>query len=192
LGSRTDLEEMFMSAPTKIPGYVAGTWAIDAVHSDIAYSLKHLGISKSRGSFTAFNGTIVTAENILDSTVTIEIDADSVASGFGQRDDHIKSEDFFHVAEHPTVFFKSTGIREDGEDYIIDGELTWRGFTVPVSLNAEFNGISPNPSNNNVDTLGVSAETTLNRRDFGIGPEGNALLSEKVKITIEIVAALQS
>jgi polyisoprenoid-binding protein YceI len=83
---------------------------LDAAHSDTTYSLKHLGIAKSRGSFTAFNGQIVTAENILDSTVTIEIDADSVASGIGQRDDHIKSEEFFHVAEHPTVFFKSTGI----------------------------------------------------------------------------------
>jgi polyisoprenoid-binding protein YceI len=115
-----------------------------------------------------------------------------VASGVGQRDDHIKSEDYFHVAEHPTIVFKSTAIRENDDDYIIDGELTWRGVAVPVSMAAEFNGINANPASNNVDTLGVSAETTLNRRDFGIGPEGNGLLSEKVKITIEIQAALQS
>jgi polyisoprenoid-binding protein YceI len=181
-----------MTAPTKIPGYLAGTWAIDAIHSDVAYSLKHLGIAKSRGNFTAFSGQIVTAPNILDSTVTVEIDAGSVASGVGQRDDHIKSEDYFHVAEHPTIVFKSTAIRENDDDYIIDGELTWRGVAVPVSMAAEFNGINANPASNNVDTLGVSAETTLNRRDFGIGPEGNGLLSEKVKIAIEIQAALQS
>jgi polyisoprenoid-binding protein YceI len=181
-----------MSAPTKIPGYVAGSWTVDPIHSDVAYSLKHLGIAKTRGNFTAFSGTIVTAENILDSTVTIEIDAASVASGFGQRDEHIKSADFFHVAEHPTIVFKSTGIREDGDDYIIDGELNWRGVDVPVSLNAEFNGINPNPSKDNVATVGVSAETTLNRRDFNIGAEGNSFLGEKVKITIEIQANLQS
>lgn len=77
-------------------------------------------------------------------------------------------------------------------DYKIDGELTWRGVTVPVTLDAEFNGINPNPSNNNTDTIGVSATATVNRRDFGVGPEGNAFLSEKVKIDIEIQAALQS
>ncbi|SDW34036.1 Polyisoprenoid-binding protein YceI [Amycolatopsis xylanica] len=181
-----------MSAPTQIPGYVTGTWAIDTAHSDVAYSVKHLGIAKSRGNFTGFGGTVVTAENILDSHVTVEIDAASVASGNGQRDDHLKTGDFFDVANHPTITFRSTGIREDGGDYKIDGELTWRGATVPVTLDAEFNGISPNPSNNNVDTIGVSASATVNRRDFGVGPEGNAFLSEKVKIDIEIQAALQS
>lgn len=179
---------MSSSTATQIPGYVAATWSIDPVHSDVAYSVKHLGIAKSRGNFTAFSGTIVTAENILDSTVSVEIDADSLASGNDQRDTHLKSEDFFHVANHPSIFFKSTGIRENDGDYIIDGELTWRGATVPVSLNAEFNGVGQNPANNNTDTLGVSAETTVNRRDFGVGPEGNAFLSEKVKIVIEIQA----
>lgn len=181
-----------MNAPTTIPGYLAGTWTIDAIHSDVAYSLKHLGIAKSRGNFTGVSGQVVTAENVLDSTVTVEIDAGSVASGFIQRDEHIKSADFFNVAEYPTIRFTSTGIRENGEDYVIDGELAWRGVTIPVSLNAEFNGISPNPAHENVDTLGVSAETTLKRRDFGIGPEGNAFLSEKVQVTIELQAALQS
>jgi polyisoprenoid-binding protein YceI len=181
-----------MSAPTKIPGYVTGTWTVDPIHSDVAYSLKHLGIAKTRGNFTAFSGSVVTAENILDSSVTVEIDASSVASGFGQRDDHIKSADFFHVEEHPTITFTSTGIREDGGDYVIDGTLTWRGATVPVSLNAEFNGIGPNPAKDNVATLGVSAETTLNRRDFNIGQEGNAFLGEKVKIVIELQANLDA
>ena len=180
------------ASTTQLPGYVTGTWAIDAIHSDIAYSLKHLGIAKTRGNFTAFSGQVVTAENILDSQVTVEIDATSVASGFGPRDEHIKSADFFDIANHPTITFRSTGIRENDGDYIIDGELTWREKTVPVSLDAEFNGITPNPSNNNVPTIGVSAETTLNRRDFGIGQEGNGFLSEKVKIVIELQAALQS
>jgi polyisoprenoid-binding protein YceI len=180
------------ASTTQLPGYVTGTWAVDAIHSDIAYSLKHLGIAKTRGNFTSFSGQVVTAENILDSQVTIEIDATSVASGFGPRDEHIKSGDFFDIENHPTITFRSTGIRENDGDYVIDGELIWREKTVPVSLDAEFNGITPNPSNNNVPTIGVSAETTLNRRDFGIGPEGSGFLSEKVKIVIELQAALQS
>jgi polyisoprenoid-binding protein YceI len=115
-----------------------------------------------------------------------------VTSGFGPRDEHIKSGDFFDVENHPTIVFKSTGIRENDGDYLIDGQLTWREKTVPVTLEAEFNGIGPNPSNNNVDTIGASAVTTINRRDFGIGTEGNGFLSEKVKIVIEIQAAKQS
>lgn len=177
------------TSTTNLPGYVASTWTVDPVHSDVAYSVKHLGIAKSRGNFTAFSGEVVTAENILDSKVTVEIDAASVASGNAQRDEHLRAADFFDIENHPTITFRSTGIREDGGDYIIDGELTWRGATVPVSLNAEFNGVNPNPANNNTDTLGVSAEATVNRRDFGVGPEGNAFLSEKVKIEIELQAA---
>jgi polyisoprenoid-binding protein YceI len=180
------------AAATQEQGYVTGTWAIDPVHSDISYSLKHLGIAKTRGNFTAFSGEVITGQDILDSQVTVEIDASSVASGFGPRDEHIKSADFFDVAEHPTITFKSTGIRENDDDYLIDGELSWRGVTVPVSLEAEFNGVSPNPASDNVPTLGVSAKTTLKRLDFGIGSEGNSLLSESVKIVIELQAALQS
>jgi polyisoprenoid-binding protein YceI len=181
-----------MGAPTQIPGYVTGVWTIDAIHSDVAYSLKHLGLAKTRGNFTSFTGEIVTAENILDSTVTIEIEASSVASGFGPRDEHIKSGDFFDVENHPTIAFKSTGIRENNGDYLIDGDLTWRGKTVQVALEAEFNGVGPNPANNNIDTIGVSAVGDINRRDFGIGTEGNGFLSEKAKIVIEIQAARQS
>ncbi|GAB3489997.1 YceI family protein [Amycolatopsis cihanbeyliensis] len=182
-----------MSAPTtEIPGYVAGTWAIDPAHSEVSYSVKHLGLAKSRGNFTAFSGQVVTGENILDSSVTAEIDAGSVSTGTTMRDDHLRTDEFFDVANHPTITFRSTGIRSDGEDYVIDGELTWRGVTKPVSLQAELNGIGTNPANDNATTIGVSAETTVNRRDFGIGPEGSSFLGEKVKITLEIEAALQS
>ncbi|WP_158889765.1 YceI family protein [Amycolatopsis anabasis] len=176
---------------TEIPGYVAGTWNIDAVHSDITYSVKHLGLAKSRGSFVSFSGQITTAENILDSSVTADIDVKSVDSGSAQRDEHLLSADFFDADNNPTISFRSTGIREDGDDYVIDGELTWRGVTKPVALKAEFNGVGPNPANDNATTLGVSAEATVNRRDFGIGPEGNAFLGENVKINLEIEAALQ-
>jgi polyisoprenoid-binding protein YceI len=182
-----------MTAPTtEITGYVAGTWTIDPVHSEIAYAVKHLGLAKSRGNFGAFSGQVVTGESIFDSSVTAEIDAASVSTGNEQRDEHVRSADFFDVENHPTITFRSTGIRQDGDEYVIDGELTWRGVTKPVSLQAEFNGVGPNPANNDTTTLGVSAEATVARRDFGIGPEGNAFLGENVKITLDIEAALNS
>lgn len=182
-----------MSAPTtEIPGYVTGTWTIDPAHSEIIYSVKHLGLAKSRGNFTDFSGEVVTGESILDSGVTADIDVSSVDSGQAGRDEHLRGEDFFDVATHPTMKFRSTGIHAQGDDeYTISGELTWRGVTQPVELKAEFNGIGANPANNDATTLGVSAETTVRRRDFGIGPEGNSFLGEQVKITLEIEAYLQ-
>ena len=181
-----------MSAPTtQIPGYVAGSWTIDPAHSEITYSVKHLGIAKSRGNFPNVSGQVVTGESILDSSVTAEIDMASIDTGQSGRDEHLKSDEFFDVANHPTMTFRSTGIQaKDDDEYIIQGELTWRGVTQPVELHAEFNGVGTNPANNNATTLGVSAEATVRRRDFGIGPEGNSFLSEQVKITLEIEAFL--
>lgn len=183
-----------MSAPTiEIPGYVVGTWTIDPAHSEITYSVKHLGLAKSRGTFHNFSGEIVTGESVLGSTVTAEIDVNSVDSGQDGRDEHLRSADFFDCANHPTMSFRSTGIRFEGDDeYVIEGELSWRGVTQPVELKAEFNGVGTNPANNDATTLGVSAEATVRRRDFGIGPEGNSFLGEQVKITLEIEAFLQS
>lgn len=182
-----------MSTPTtEIPGYVAGTWTIDPAHSEITYSVKHLGIAKSRGNFTNVSGQVITGEDILDSSVTADIDMNSVDSGQNGRDEHLKSAEFFDVANHPTMTFRSTGIRGKGDEYVIDGELNWRGISQPVELAAEFNGVGANPANNNATTLGVSAEATVRRRDFGIGPEGNGMLSEQVKIMLEVEAYLAS
>ena len=169
----------------------AGTWTIDPVHSELGYSVKHLGLAKSKGRFTGITGTVTTAGDLLESSVTAEIDAASVDSHNKMRDDHLRSGDFFDVENHPTITFTSTGIRQDDEDYLIDGELTWRGQTVPVTLTAEWGGVGPNPANDNATTLGVSAHTTVNRRDFGVGPDGNAFLSEAVGINLEIQAVLQ-
>jgi len=170
----------------------AGTWTIDPVHSELGYSVKHLGLAKSRGRFTGISGTVTTTDgSLLDATVTAEIDAATIDSSNGMRDDHLRSADFFDVENHPTIGFRSTGIRQDDDDFVIDGELTWRGKTVPVSLTAEWGGVGPNPANDNATTLGVSASTKVNRRDFGVGPEGNTFLSEAVVINLEIQAVLQ-
>jgi polyisoprenoid-binding protein YceI len=178
-----------MTTATQIPGYVTGTWDIDVVHSDIEFSVRHFGVGKARGRFDTFSGEIVTADDLAESSVTASIDTASVNTGHGDRDTHLRSSDFFDVDTYPTASFRSTGIREDGDDYIIDGELTLHGVTKAVSLEVELGGFTD--TENGGKLLGLSASTTLNRTEFGVGPEGGAVLGEKVKLTLEVEAHLR-
>jgi polyisoprenoid-binding protein YceI len=179
---------------TAIPGYVAGTWKIDPVHSDISFSVRHMMVSKVRGRFGVFEGEIVTAPDPLDSSVTATIDLASVDTNNPQRDAHIRSSDFFAVDAHPTMTFRSTGIRPAGDGlYVVDGELTLRGVTRPLSLDLEFNGFGPDPYGGT--RAGFSATTELNRRDFGIDISlpldgGGVVIGDKVTVSLEIEAVL--
>ena len=175
-----------MSTATQIPGYVVGTFDIDSVHSDVEFTVRHLGVGRSPGRFDTFRGEIVTAENPLESTVTAEIDTDSINTGNADRDAHVRGSDFLDTDRFPTATFRSTGIRADGEDYLIDGEFTLHGVTKPVTLEAELGGFTDNGQGGTL--IGISASTTVNRTDFGVGPEGGAMLGEKIKITLEIEA----
>jgi len=177
-----------MSAPTvTIPGYKTGTWTIDPIHSDVSFIVRHLGVSKVRGQFNVFSGEIVTAENPLDSKVTVSIDADSFHTRVEMRDNHVKGEEFLHVEEHPKLTFTSTGVRQDGEEFLLDGDLTIRGVTKPVTLNLEVNGFGQTPDGKPL--LGISASTEINRRDFEVhgGPSG-AMVSDKIQVLLEIEA----
>ena len=131
-----------MTAATATTRLSAGTWAIDPVHSSIAFSVRHLVVSKVRGNFSTFSGAVVVAEDGTPS-VTAEIAVDSVDTGNEQRDAHLKSADFFDVEQYPTATFVSTGVRADGDDYVLDGDFTLKGVTKPVSLDLEFNGDQP-------------------------------------------------
>src|SRR5690242_4850347 len=101
----------------------AGTWAIDPVHSSIGFSVRHLMVSKVRGNFENFSGAIVVADDGTAS-VTAEIAVDSINTSNEQRDAHIKSADFFAVDKFPTATFRSTGVRANGDNYVLDGEFT--------------------------------------------------------------------
>ncbi|MBA8825789.1 polyisoprenoid-binding protein YceI [Saccharopolyspora lacisalsi] len=175
-----------MTTSTSIPDYVVGTWNIDAVHSGIEFTLRHMGVGRSRGRFDSFEGEIVTAENPLDSSVTATIDAASFNTGNADRDAHVRNSDFLDVENHPTITFRSTAIREDGDEWAIDGELTLRGVTKPVTLSVEPGGFTDDGQGGKM--LGGTASTTINRTDFGVGPDGGAMLGEKVKITLDIEA----
>jgi polyisoprenoid-binding protein YceI len=184
-----------MSAPTElqVPGYTAGTWTIDPVHSHVGFVIKHLMVSKVRGRFTGFSGTITTAEDPAASTVAVTIDATSIDTDNGMRDDHVRSADFFDAENHPTLAFSSTGIRHEEGEYFIDGELTIRGTTRPVTLTLETPAFGPSPQGGT--KAGFSATTEINRIDFGVSyngpiPGGGVALGEKVQIVLDVEADL--
>jgi len=179
-----------------LPGYIAGTWDIDAVHSEVSFVVRHMVVSKVRGRFNAFEGTIVTGENPVDSTVEATIDATSVDTNQEQRDAHVRSADFLDAENFPTLSFRSTAVRPQGDDYEVDGELTIRGVTKPVTLQLELNGFSPDPFGGT--RAGFSATTEINRQDFGVSYNGpipganNAMvLSDKIALHLEIEAVLR-
>ncbi|SFQ52067.1 Polyisoprenoid-binding protein YceI [Amycolatopsis arida] len=180
------------TATTQIPGYLAGTWDIDPVHSDVSFTVRHLGVSKVRGSFGEFSGEITTAESITDSTVIATIQAAGIDTNNEQRDGHVRSADFLDVERFPTLTFRSTGIRVDGEDYLIDGELTVRGVTRPVTLTTELGGFGDGMTEGS-KVLGVSASTEISRSDFGVGASiPTAVVSDKIRIELNIEASLRS
>jgi polyisoprenoid-binding protein YceI len=171
----------------------AGTWAIDPAHSSIEFSVRHLMVSKVRGRFDTFSGHVTVAPDGTPA-VTAEIDITSLNTGNAQRDGHVKSADFFDAANHPVAAFASTSVRPNGEAYLLDGNLSIKGVTRPVTLNLEFNGVSPGQGYGEVS--GYEASMVLNRKDFGIDIDlpmetGGAVVGDKVTITLNIEAVKQ-
>ncbi|SHN15280.1 YceI family protein [Cryptosporangium aurantiacum] len=182
------------SLPTP-PGYVSGAWAIDPVHSSVGFIVRHLMVSKLRGQFGSFSATLTTAEDIRDCAVTAEVDLASFDTGHEFRDHHIRSAEFLEIDRHPTMTYRSTGLRFDGTGYVLDGELTLKGVTLPVSLSLEVNGFGPDAHAGT--RAGFSATGEINRYEFGVSGNkmldgGVVMIGEKVQIQIEIEAVLQA
>ena len=181
----------------QIPGYIAGTWAIDPVHSEVSFVVRHMMVSKVRGRFDKFEGTIVTAEDPLASSVTASVDLSSINTGQEQRDAHIRSADFFEVEKHTHMTFASTGIRAEGDHFLLDGDLTLKAVTKPVTFKLEVNGFGPDAYGGT--RAGFSATTEINRHDFGVsfngpnpGVPGGVAVSDKVTINLEAEGVLQA
>ena len=178
---------------TTIPGYVTGTWTIDPVHSEIGFSARHMMVSKVRGKFGNFSGQIVTAEDPFKSSATAEIDLKSITTGNDQRDEHLRSADFFEVESYPTMTYRSSGARFSGGNYILDGELTLKGITRKVSLVLELNGFGPDPYGGT--RAGFTASGELNRSDFNVSfnaplQNGGVVVGDKITLHLEIEAVL--
>ena len=179
----------------QIPGYRAGTWTIDPTHSEVGFSVRHLAISKVKGKFENFDATFVTAENPLDSTVTASAEVASVNTNEKNRDGHLRTGDFFAAEEFPQLTFVSTGAREDGGDFLVDGDLTLRGVTKLVTFKLEFGGFGEDAYGNY--KAGFTATTVIKREDFGLSwnaplEKGGLLLGSDVTITLDVQAALQA
>ncbi len=178
-----------------VPGYKAGTWVLDPSHSEVTFTVRHMMISKVRGVFGLKSATIVAPENPLEASVTASVDVTSVDTKDEQRDGHLRSADFFDVENHPTLDFVSTGVRYDGGDFLVDGDLTIRGITKPATFEVEFGGFGTDPWGNY--KAGATAKTVINREDFGLTwntalETGGVLVGKDVTITLDLQGSLQA
>ncbi|HEV7824240.1 MAG TPA: YceI family protein [Mycobacteriales bacterium] len=183
-----------MTATTLTPGLVAGRWTFDVAHSEVSFTVRHLMVSKVRGTFNTFDGEIVVAENPLDSAVTATIDMSSIDTREESRDNHLRSSDFFSVEQHPQMAFRSNVVRPAGEGFVLAGELTIKGVTKPLELALEFNGVGGDPWGGT--RAGFTAKTDISRKEFGVDLEmplegGGVVVGDKISVTLEIEAVLQ-
>lgn len=168
------------------------TWVIDKNHSEVDFTVRHLGISNVHGRFGIKEGQILFNEaDATKSTVTVTIDTTSVDTGVAQRDNDLKSDHFFDVATYPTATFVSTNVAKNGDKLTVIGNLTLHGVTKPVVLDVE-GPTAPVPGMDHKPHSGYSATTTLKRGDFGIAPKmPAAMLGDEIKLEIEVDAAKQ-
>ena len=165
-----------------------GTWKIDAAHSVVGFSVRHMMVSKVRGRFEKFDATLTVPEDATKASVEATIDAGSINTDNGDRDNHIRSADFFETDSHPEFTFRSTGIEAKGEDFVLKGELTIKKNTHPIELALEFNGSTVDPYG--LDRSGFAASTTISRKKFGVDIEmpmdgGGVVVSDKITIEID-------
>jgi polyisoprenoid-binding protein YceI len=161
----------------------AGTYDIDGVHSQLGFAIRHLGISTVRGTFVDFTGSLTVGADLASTAVTLDAQMASVNTGNAGRDGHLHSDHFFDVANHPTMTFRTKGIKEVGANYELQGDLTIRGVTKPITLAVEFNGSGVNPMNQNTH-FGFSASGSIKRTDFGVD-FGVPMVSENVQLNID-------
>jgi polyisoprenoid-binding protein YceI len=179
-----------MTAIASELGITAGTWTIDPAHSEVTFKIRHL-MSKVRGTFTEFSGEVVVAEDITASTATAEIKTASVDTRTPDRDAHIKSAEILDAEKYPALVFHATGVRTKGSDYLVDGTLTIKDVTLPVTLDVEFNGVGTDPWGGT--RAGFTATTSISRKaygvEFNVPLQGDkVLLGDTIDIQLEVQA----
>lgn len=170
-------------------------WNVDPVHSHVGFSVRHMMVTTVKGSFTSFRGTLeIDDADFTRSKIEGEIDVQSIDTKNADRDNHLRTNEFFDVANHPKITFRSTKIDVADKDegrYTVHGDITIRGVTKPIALDVEFAGTSKNPYGQTI--AGVSGSGTINRKDFGVVynallETGGVAVSDKVKLEIEVQA----
>lgn len=174
---------------------VAGTWKIDPTHTSLEFVARHMMVTKVRGRFTDVSGTIEVGEDPTDTKVAVDIDVATVTTGAEDRDGHLRSADFFDVEQFPNMTFRSTAIDTRGSTWKLQGDLTVHGVTQPVTLDVEYHGVTTDPWGN--EKAQFSATGEIEREAFGLTwnvalESGGVLVSKKVKLEIEVQAALEA
>ena len=172
-----------------------GTYQIDASHSVVEFVVRHLGLAKVRGRFNEFGGTITVGEDVATSGVEVTIKGGTIDTRDSGRDEHLRSADFLDAANHDNLTFRSTGIRNEGGDWKVDGELTIVGKTRPVTLDVEFEGAAVDPWGGS--RVGFSATTKINREDFGLTwnqalETGGWLVGKEIRIELSVEGVKQA
>lgn len=175
---------VFNSLPT-------GNYTVDPTHTEIGFTARHMMVAKVRGTFEKFSANVVVGETLADSTVHAEVQMDSVDTRNEDRDNHLRTSDFFDIEQHPTMTFNSTEITESS----MTGDLTIKGITRPVTFDLEFNGVSPDPWGGT--RAGFEATTEVNRKDWDLTwnvavEGGGVLVSEKIKLHLDVELVLPS
>jgi polyisoprenoid-binding protein YceI len=180
------------AAETAIP---QGTWRVDPAHSKVGFAVKHMGVATVRGEFGQFEGSLVIGDDLASSKATGTVQTASVDTNQEARDNHLRSADFFEVETYPEISFRSTAIEQvDDETVKISGDLTMHGETHPVELEAELGGVETGPEGETRTGLEVTGQ--LSRKEWGMKfnaalGSGNAVVSDKVKLTLDIAAVLE-
>lgn len=169
----------------------AGTYAIDPLHTQVGFAITHLGITPLQGIFTGYSGTLEVGPSAESSSLAVAVDLATVNSGHPMRDEHLQGADFFDTAGDGTMTFRSTGISGSGDDWTIDGQLTLKGETHPVSLKARMTGKAVFPMDQK-ERIGFTASGKLDRKKFGVGAAiPGFIVSEDVELNLAVQLVAQ-
>jgi polyisoprenoid-binding protein YceI len=184
--------ETVTETPSVAVENISGDYTLDPSHTRIGFSARHAMVTKVRGNFDQFEGSAhVDTANPANSSVTVTIEAASVTTGNEQRDGHLKTPDFFDIANYPQITFVSTDVERDGAEWAITGDLTINGVTKSVTVPFEETGSAKDPFGNT--RVGFEGEVTIDRTDWNLSfnaalETGGVLVSEKVKLEFDISA----
>jgi polyisoprenoid-binding protein YceI len=174
----------------------AATFRLDASHSEVGFGVKHMMVSKVRGRFGKYEGAIVVADNPLESTVEFSVDMASIDTREENRDNHLRSGDFFEIELHPTMTFKSSKIEhKGGERFAVTGDLTLKGVTKPITLDLTFEGVVTDPYGN--QRIGFTGRGELDRYDYGVTynaamEAGGFMVGKKISLELELEAVREA
>lgn len=168
----------------------AGKWILDPTHSEVQFKVKHLVISTVTGTFKVFDGSLETEnDDFSNANISFSLNVDSIDTNQADRDNHLKSADFFDAEKYPVIQFKSTSFTKNGDDYKLNGDLTIKDTTKPITLDVEFGGIATDFYNN--EKAGFEVAGKINRKDYGltwngVTEAGKIVVGEEIKLSINV------